>query len=78
MSDNIFRTITYKYIKENFAAVHVELTPKESQHIHKLVEKAWVFGDQWPETHRLTLFADTPPPKGRTEEKKVVTEVIDS
>jgi diketogulonate reductase-like aldo/keto reductase len=72
-ANSMFRTITYKYIEENFAAVHVELTPDESQHIRELVEKASVFGDRWPEEHKLALFADTPLPEGWKEEKKDVT-----
>ncbi|MCJ1253934.1 hypothetical protein MMC24_001748 [Lignoscripta atroalba] len=63
--DDIFPipgTITEKYIEENFAAMHVELTPEESQHIRDLVEKASVFGDRWPPEHGLGLFADTPLP----------------
>ncbi|KAJ9656721.1 hypothetical protein H2201_008453 [Coniosporium apollinis] len=64
--DDIFPipgTITKKYIEENFAAMHVELTPEESQHIRDLVEKASVFGDRWPPEHGLGLFADTPLPE---------------
>ena len=57
------RTITKKYIEENCAAMHVQLTPEESQHIRDLVEKASVFGDRWPPEHRLALFADTPLPE---------------
>jgi hypothetical protein len=67
------RTITHKYIEENFAARHVELTPEESQHIRDLVEKASVFGDRWPVEHALALFADTPLPEGWKEEEKDVT-----
>ncbi|KUJ14698.1 Aldo/keto reductase [Mollisia scopiformis] len=74
--DDIFPipgTINPKYIEENFAATHVVLTPKESQHIRELVEKASVFGDRWPEGHGLGLFAGTPPLDGWKEEKKEVT-----
>ena len=67
------RTITYKYLEENFAAMHVELTPEESQHIRDLVVKASVFGDRWPVEHKIGLFADTPLPDDWNEEKKDVT-----
>jgi diketogulonate reductase-like aldo/keto reductase len=63
-ANSIFRTVTYKYIEENFAAVHMELTPEESQHIRELVDKASVFGDRYPKDHALGLFADTPLPEG--------------
>jgi hypothetical protein len=66
------RTITLKYIEENFAASHVELTPAESQHIRDLVEKASVFGARWPPEHALGLFADTPALEGWKEEKKEI------
>lgn len=69
----VLRTITYKYIEQNFVAVHVQLTAEESQHIRELVEKASVFGDRWPEEHRLGLFADTPLPEDWKEEKRDVT-----
>ena len=67
------RTITDKYIEENFAAMHVELTAEESQHIRDLVVKASVFGDRWPVEHKLGLFADTPLPEDWKDEKKDVT-----
>jgi hypothetical protein len=63
VADDKNRTITKKYIEENFAAMHVELTAEESQHIRDLVEKASVFGDRWPPEHGLGLFADTPLPE---------------
>lgn len=69
----MLRTITYKYIEQNFVAVHVQLTAEESQHIREVVEKASVFGDRWPEEHRLGLFADTPLPEDWKEEKRDVT-----
>ncbi len=64
------RTITHKYLKENFDAIHVELTSEESQHIRDLVENASVFGDRWPAEHALALFADTPLLEGWKEEEK--------
>ena len=64
------RNITSKYIEENFEAMHVELTPEESQHVRDLVVKASVFGDRWPVEHRFALFADTPLPEDWKEEKK--------
>jgi hypothetical protein len=73
VADDKNRTITKKYIEENFAAMHVELTPEESQHIRDLVEKASVFGDRWPPEHGLGLFADTPLPEKWKDEKKDVT-----
>ncbi|RYP15869.1 hypothetical protein DL765_005445 [Monosporascus sp. GIB2] len=74
--DDIFPipgTITYKYIEENFEAMHVELTPEESQHIRDLVVKASVFGERWPVEHQFALFADTPLPEDWKEEKKELT-----
>ena len=65
------RTITCKYIEENSKAIHVELTPEESQHIRDLVEKASVFGDRWPPEHGLGLFADTPLPEEWKDEKRM-------
>ncbi|RYP82957.1 hypothetical protein DL770_005470 [Monosporascus sp. CRB-9-2] len=67
------RTITCKYIEENFGAMHIELTPEESQHIRDLVVKASVFGDRWPVEHQLGLFADTPLPEDWKEEKRDLT-----
>lgn len=67
------RTITSKYIKENCDAMHVKLTPEESQHIRDLVEKASAFGDRYPVEHQLGLFADTPLPEGWKEEAKEST-----
>ncbi|KAK3339942.1 putative aldo-keto reductase [Lasiosphaeria hispida] len=63
-------TITPKYVKENFDAIHVKLTPEESQHIRDLVNKASVFGDRYPAAHGHGLFADTPLPEGWKEEKR--------
>jgi hypothetical protein len=71
VADDKNRTITKKYIGENFAAMHVELTPEESQHIRDLVEKASVFGDRWPPEHGLGLFADTPLPEEWKDEKRM-------
>lgn len=73
VADSNHRTITDKYIEENFEAMHVELTPEESQHIRDLVVKASVFGDRWPAEHGLGLFADTPLPDDWKEEKKDLT-----
>ena len=70
VTDSQNRTITSKYIEENFGAMHVELTSEESQHISDLVVKASVFGDRWPVEHRLALFADTPLPEDWKEENK--------
>lgn len=64
------RTITLKYIEENFAATQVQLTSQESQHIRDLVEKASVFGGRWPAEHELGLFADTPLPEDWKNEQK--------
>lgn len=58
------RTITLKYIAENFAAMHVHLTPEETRHIRDLVTEASVLGDRWPAEHALGLFADTPALEG--------------
>lgn len=60
-------------MEENFEAMHIELTPAESQHIRDLVLKASVFGDRWPVEHGMGLFADTPLPEDWKEEKKEVT-----
>ncbi|KAJ9165776.1 putative Aldo-keto reductase [Coniochaeta hoffmannii] len=57
-------TIHPKYLDENFAAMHVELTADESRYIRDLVDKASVFGDRWPKEHALGLFADTPALEG--------------
>ncbi|KAH8896838.1 Aldo/keto reductase [Thozetella sp. PMI_491] len=76
--DDIFPipgTITLSYVEENFAAMHVALSPEETQHIRDLVDKASVFGDRWPDEHRLGLFADTPPVEGWKGEEKEVTEI---
>ena len=64
------RTITAKYIDENLAAAHMQLTAEESQHIRDLVTKASVFGNRWPAEHALGLFADTPELEGWAPEKK--------
>lgn len=60
-------------MQENFEAMHVELTPEESQRIRDLVVEASVFGDRWPVEHGIGLFADTPSVEGWKEEKKEVT-----
>lgn len=57
------RTITLNYLEDNFNAIHIELTPEESQNIRDLVEKASVFGERYPMEHALALFADTPLPE---------------
>jgi len=64
------RTITPRYIDENVAAMHVELSQEEAQHIRDLVTEASVFGDRWPAEHALGLFADTPPLEGWKKEKR--------
>ncbi|OIW24650.1 aldo-keto reductase, putative [Coniochaeta ligniaria NRRL 30616] len=71
--DDIFPipgTITPKYIDENVAAMHVELTLEEAQHIRDLVTEASVFGDRWPAQHALGLFADTPALEGWKEPER--------
>ena len=67
------RTLTYKYIEENFEAMHVELTAEESHHVRELAVKASVFGDRWPVEHKLGLFADTSLPEDWKDEQKDVT-----
>ena len=73
ITDTENRTITDKYLQENFEAMQVELTAEESQHIRDLVVKASVFGDRWPTEHAIGLFADTPLPDDWKEEKKDLT-----
>jgi len=73
VTNNNNRTVTDKYLKDNFEAMHVNLTPEEPQHIRDLVVKASVFGDRWPAEHGLGLFADTPLPQDWKEEKKDLT-----
>lgn len=73
--DDIFPipgTITPKYLKENFDAVHVHLTPEESQRLRELVDKASVFGGRYPAEHGGGLFADTPLPEEWDGEKRDV------
>jgi len=64
LTRGIQSTIHPKYLDENFAAMHVELTADESRYIRDLVDKASVFGDRWPKEHALGLFADTPALEG--------------
>jgi hypothetical protein len=66
-------TITPKYLKENFEAVYVHLTPEEAQRLRELVDKASVFGERYPAEHGSGLFADTPLPEEWDGKKKEVT-----
>lgn len=50
-----------RYLEENVAAAHVQLTPDEAARIRARVENA-AAGDKWPESMALGLFADTPLP----------------
>lgn len=73
------RTITPKYVKENFDAVHVQLTTEESQCLRDLVDKASVFGERYPMEHGGGLFADTPLPEewdGKKRDVSVIGRVI--
>ncbi|KAK9775011.1 putative Aldo-keto reductase [Seiridium cardinale] len=54
-------TSKIKYLEENFAAAHVELTSDEIAHIRSLVDNA-ASGAKWPDKYNLALFADTPLP----------------
>ncbi|KAK3385640.1 NADP-dependent oxidoreductase domain-containing protein [Podospora didyma] len=70
--DDIFPipgTITRDYIKENFDAINVQLTPEEAKHIRELVDKASVFGERYPAEHAHALFADTPLLEGWKKEE---------
>ena len=49
-----------KYLKENIAALDVELTSSENAEIRKAVESAEVHGLRYPEQMMGALFADTP------------------
>ncbi|KAK7710216.1 hypothetical protein SLS64_005800 [Diaporthe eres] len=73
--DDIFPipgTITPKYLKENFDAVHVHLNPEETQRLRHLVDKASVFGERYPAEHGGGLFAETPLPEEWDGEKRDV------
>lgn len=71
-SDKLCRTITPKYLEENFDAVQVQLTSEESQRLRDLVDKASVFGERYPAEHAGGLFADTPTPEEWDGQKREV------
>lgn len=50
-----------KYLKENFAAREVKLTPEEVEEVRAIAKTADVFkGDRYPAGMMASLFADTP------------------
>lgn len=73
MPDKTRSTITPKYLKENFDAVHVHLAPDVSRRLRDLVDKASVFGERYPAEHTGGLFADTPLPEEWDGKKREVT-----
>ena len=50
-------------LKENLAALKIQVTPEESKDIRQACENADIIGERYPEQMAHTLFADTPPLK---------------
>ena len=50
-----------KYLEENIAAAHVNLSQVEEQQLRKIIESAEVKGERYPEHILRICFGDTPP-----------------
>lgn len=56
-----------KYLEENIAAVHVQLTPEEVAEVRSYVDEAEVAGGRYDASLDSLLFADTVPLDARKE-----------